>query len=1072
MAGKKENLKGLMTNTRSRIIILITVFLMLSLILIGYFKFKHPAEGSVGGGQFSAGPGSIRSIPGGANPTAQYALLQETQNLTQAEKAAKKGSSAIPTIVRSQAFGDGVEAVGPQGGKAPLGFTALTRENSLGPQQSLWLQQLKDSNCSQSVVKKVMSQGAGLNDLKSVCTCAQLKDDGYSLADLKNVCTCLQLKAAGYNATQLKGIGLTPERLIQCNFNPCELHAAGFSALQLKDAGLSDGELKGAGYLASEIARAGGLPSDVSEEDVRKAGCQPAALKKLQEKGVTAAAIRRISGCGIAQLKMAGFTPIDLKQAGFTPAELRQAGFTPAELKQAGFTAAELKQAGFTPDELKQAGFPATGGLSDAAIQAAGCDPTKLKALYNEGVSAEQTHDLNGCSVAALKAAGFNAGDLLKAGFTPKQLTAAGFTPADLSQAEFPANGGISDAAIQAAGCDPTKLKEVYKEGVSAEQIHALNGCSAAALKTAGFGAGDLLKGGFNPKQLMAAGFTPAELKAGEKSLADAGISDADIRAAGCDPEKIKMLHKKGISLKRIQAINNCSITALKAAGFGAGDLLKAGFTPQKLLAAGFTPSEVKAGQLSLAGISKPTNDCSITKLMADRAAGVSAETIRQKMGCSVSALKQAGYSAKQLKPAGFTAAELKGAGFNAADLKNAGFSPRELKAAGFDASQLKNAGFNANQLKNAGFDAPALKQAGINAEQLNAAGFGANSLKKAGFNAQQLKDAGYTKQELHDAGIEPKESALEALENATLNPSPPSNTSIPSLGDENKKANIALKNQQQLKSIMQRQKDQMASQQYQQKIQQKMGSMSGAANQALQGWKTGFNQVYIAGNPPKKKPEFEQSSESSGSLAATKGGELSTSSSNLIPPVIKAGDVLFAVLDTSVDSDQPGPVLATIVAGRFKDAKLIGSFNLPGNSDKMVISFNMMSVPGAVKTTSINAYAIDPNTARTALASRTDHHYLLRYGSLFASTFLEGFGNAFQSANTTVTIGGTGVASNTTISNGVGRSTMENAVIGLATLGKNWGQVAMQNMNTPTTVEVFGGLGLGILFTQDVEKI
>ena len=192
-----------------------------------------------------------------------------------------------------------------------------------------------------------------------------------------------------------------------------------------------------------------------------------------------------------------------------------------------------------------------------------------------------------------------------------------------------------------------------------------------------------------------------------------------------------------------------------------------------------------------------------------------------------------------------------------------------------------------------------------------------------------------------------------------------------------------------------------------------------------------------------------------------------------MTPPVIKAGDVLFAVLDTSVDSDQPGPVLATIVAGRFKDAKLIGSFNLPGNSDKMVISFNMMSVPGAVKTTSINAYAIDPNTARTALSSRTNHHYLVRYGSLFAATFLEGFGNAVQSANTTVTIGGVGATTNaTTITNGIGRSTLENAVIGLATLGKAWGQVAQQQFSRPTTVELYSGTGIGVLFTQDIKSI
>ena len=115
----------------------------------------------------------------------------------------------------------------------------------------------------------------------------------------------------------------------------------------------------------------------------------------------------------------------------------------------------------------------------------------------------------------------------------------------------------------------------------------------------------------------------------------------------------------------------------------------------------------------------------------------------------------------------------------------------------------------------------------------------------------------------------------------------------------------------------------------------------------------------------------------------------------------IKAGDILFAVMDTAVNSDQPGPILATIVSGKLKGSKLIGSFNLPTNSDRMLITFNLISIPGSNKTTSINAYAIDPNTGRTALSTRANHHYLLRYGSLFASTFLQGFGNAFQAAGT-----------------------------------------------------------------------
>ncbi|HBI2923164.1 TPA: hypothetical protein K0O35_002080, partial [Legionella pneumophila] len=54
----------------------------------------------------------------------------------------------------------------------------------------------------------------------------------------------------------------------------------------------------------------------------------------------------------------------------------------------------------------------------------------------------------------------------------------------------------------------------------------------------------------------------------------------------------------------------------------------------------------------------------------------------------------------------------------------------------------------------------------------------------------------------------------------------------------------------------------------------------------------------------------------------------------------------------------------------------------------------------------------------------------------------------------------------------GVGRSTLENAVIGLATVGKAWSQQAQQLFNTPTTVEVYSGTGLGILFTQDVTTI
>ena len=49
-----------------------------------------------------------------------------------------------------------------------------------------------------------------------------------------------------------------------------------------------------------------------------------------------------------------------------------------------------------------------------------------------------------------------------------------------------------------------------------------------------------------------------------------------------------------------------------------------------------------------------------------------------------------------------------------------------------------------------------------------------------------------------------------------------------------------------------------------------------------------------------------------------------------------------------------------------------------------------------------IQAVAIDPQTARTALAGQINNHYLLKYGTLFASSFLQGVGSSLQAVNST----------------------------------------------------------------------
>ncbi len=1010
MADKKENIKALFSNSRSRVIIIFTAILLLCMVVIGYITFSSTASGPDTGASLRRGPGGIASIPGAQNQTAQYAALQESQNLEQAEEAGKKGGSAIPTIIRSQAFGEGVEIVGMKKGENGVGFTTLAREDMGGAQKSLWMQTLKDGNCNKKSLQRAVEQGAALSDLREACSCTQLKVNGYSLADLEPVCTCGELKSAGFDIVQMKEAGFTAGRLRLCGFVACAEKGVGFTAQEMKDAGFSDGELKGAGFSEREIARAGGLPEGITIDDVRAAGCHADALARLRASGVSAAAIRRISGCSASQLKAAGFSAEALKNAGFSAADLKQAGFSAAELKAAGFGARDLLNAGFTGDDLANAGF----------------------------------------STSQIKAA--------------QAMLPFGLTPAD----------------VKKAGCSAEAIKRERLAGVSAELIKKYADCSAIALKQGGFSTHDLLNAGFDAAAINA--------------LAQVGpeaVDDAAVRAAGCDPEKLKVLMAKGVTAKRIHDLSGCSLEALKKAGFDAQALANAGFTPAELLAAGFTAEQlIKAGLSPTAVIAAGrTADCSVRSLTAARAMGVSAATIKQTLGCSAKAMKDAGYSAVDLKNAGFTAAELKNAGFGLDALKNAGFGAKELRAAGFSAKQLKDAGFSAEQLKAAGFDAAELKEAGFTAAQLKAAGFSAadlkkagfsaDALRKAGFSAKDLKDAGYSSEQMKQAGFSNQDlrdagfSALVGLdvpENPVVVPS--TITTIPPLfGDKSEKSTAEKQNAQRLDEIRAQQEKQVAAQRYQQKIQQRTSGMMAAANLALQGWKVVPGQVYMGGTEPTE--EKGSGVQAAGNLI--EAGVLNKQEADVMnasagASVIKTGDILFAVIDTSVNSDEPGPILATIVSGRLKGSKLIGSFNLPSNASQMIVSFNTLSIPGVDKTVSISAYAIDPNTARTALSSQTDHHYLSRYGALFASTFMEGFGNSIQSSNTTITIGGTGGTTDTTVQNNVSSSLLENAVIGLATVGKAWGQIAAQNMSRPTTVELFSGTGVGVLFTQTVK--
>ncbi|OYV71674.1 MAG: hypothetical protein B7Z70_16100, partial [Acidithiobacillus ferrivorans] len=173
-------------------------------------------------------------------------------------------------------------------------------------------------------------------------------------------------------------------------------------------------------------------------------------------------------------------------------------------------------------------------------------------------------------------------------------------------------------------------------------------------------------------------------------------------------------------------------------------------------------------------------------------------------------------------------------------------------------------------------------------------------------------------------------------------------------------------------------------------------------------------------------------------------------------PTLANAGHISFAVLDTSIKSTEPGPVLATIETGRFAGARLLGGFTRV--HDRVLVQFSSLTLHH--QTISIRAYAITLATARTALATSVNRHTLYRYGWLIGASLLQGLNNALDSANTNTYLTGSGL--------GVVTHQLSNGQIALSAVG-NVGQtlapIMAQRFNTPPTVRVKAGSGIGILF-------
>lgn len=587
----------------------------------------------------------------------------------------------------------------------------------------------------------------------------------------------------------------------------------------------------------------------------------------------------------------------------------------------------------------------------------------------------------------------------------PTIIETSAISAPDKPATQVPENArALALAAVKQAGCSPESVKSAKAAGASASELRQL-GCTLEQIQAADYSADDLLKAGFTIDELKRLGY-------GLTAFRNAGVCSCDLKHAGY------------------------TAIELKQAGFTAADLNCACFSDDELVQAGFPAGASMASSIK---------GCDADALAKARAQGATPTELKQ-LGCNATQLQQLGLSASDLKQAGYSPEALKLAGYTASDLIAAGYTPQQLKNSGYTAQELRNAGVSAKQLQEAGYTAAQLRDAGYTAVDLKQAGFTAGELKQVGFSAQQLKDGGFSEQDLQGAGFSPSELAQAGISNlTTTSPTMPGIETVSNTSND------------QIATLAAQQQQQFTEQQLKQSQQEVQANMLGQAQQLFGKWTTVSGQVLIPGEIDK-----ETSNQSAQGINGTSRTDLGQGTT-----MLKAGTIMFAVLDTAVNSDEPGPVMATIVDGQFKGGKLLGTLQPFGqNADRVMLSFNKLSLPNAPQSIGVNAVAIDPNTARTALSSLTDHHYLLRYGSLFASSFLQGYGQAvMQSGTIEIDRDATKVRQTKNLTSD------ELAAAGLGQVGQTWGTQLGSIFNRPATIHVYAGTSVGILFRDDIQQ-
>ena len=114
----------------------------------------------------------------------------------------------------------------------------------------------------------------------------------------------------------------------------------------------------------------------------------------------------------------------------------------------------------------------------------------------------------------------------------------------------------------------------------------------------------------------------------------------------------------------------------------------------------------------------------------------------------------------------------------------------------------------------------------------------------------------------------------------------------------------------------------------------------------------------------------------------------------------VHAGQILYGSIVLATNSDNKLPVIAQVDTGEFKGYRLVGGFDIAGNSDGLIMSFDRV-VDLAGQEYSTSAIAVDGISGDGPVVSHIDQRILARYGPIMASAFISGLAQSASAPRT-----------------------------------------------------------------------